>query len=75
MSILSSCNNNDFEKNLDKVCWLSICLNTNISVEFFEKHLDQIWFMFLCNNKSIPVEFFEKHLDEISWGNSRLAKS
>jgi len=50
---------NFFEKNLDKVKWDWLCMNTNIPVEFFEKHLRDVNWFWLCANKNIPVEFFQ----------------
>ncbi len=53
------------EKDMENLCWYSLCKYTNLSDAFYEKYLDQLKWMSLAQNDNISVKFLMKHLDQV----------
>lgn len=55
-----------YEKHLDKINWLEICMNPSLGEAFYERHIKKVVWEKICGNIGLPESFFRKHLDKLT---------
>src|SRR5690606_18249620 len=67
-----------FERHIDKVNWVELSGNTNISEQFFDRHIGEVDWEGLSRNTNISEQFFERHINKVDWvelsGNTNISE-